>query len=890
MRHVQFSGRHLVALALGLLIVPALVLAASMGGGSSSTRKLTSYPLNYSGNIESVVCGVSAGCPDFWIDFSQDPSGATITSNGGSAGISTHGTLTTNLLAYYSFDSDVTDGSGNGNNGAINGGVSIDSGQSLLGGNSALFDGSNGTYVSTSISNQQTWTVSVWVRHSSDAYRGYEDIVIGNAAGWDCVLANGYPQEYDAGTLTHGTQLTQETWHHVVWMSDNTGGGSRIVLDGNWAGSATSGSDSDITPIRIGGGTNGEGYQGHLDELGIWSRELTQTEVEDLYNSGSGLPYTGSVGGGTQYTLTKNGTPERVNDGTWPAGLDGSQGYAHTFDGSTDFWERSSEDGTFDPDGDFSVMCAFTHRDESNFASIISKCHSGETCGWVLWQSQDDLYVYIKDTGDDGDSIKVSNTLNANQLNIATFSYDYVADNTSELYLYLNNEATASDTEMPGPIADTARALNIGGYGNGSSHFDGLIHFCAFWDGDVLTEADHDRSHATFRGLCSDRGCDGNKVTVTSASPPMVMVAPPDSGTEPFLVPMPANTTQIGSPASGSGGLFGAQDVTNLIKRSVFETWDGAPGAGGCTTDCPTGWDCYCDPGDGSADTNKDTSRPEGLFSHSFVLTGNTSVSSITTEDCMTTGVGSDLYVGAWIKKSGGTSGSYVTVKRYTDGACSVGTSNLHVVSNQDVSTDWAYYGGVVETGDWATFNSYKIVLQEYGNGGLTTYFDAVYVGVADPGDSFCGADTDSSTACSNVVGETNPPLTTLAGTFGGTFRRTRIDFADYPVFLGSGTYLARVILNTDERVYCQYRDSGGYEQAVDGSAPHLVDTDYTFKCAFDGSSNSFVACSGGACGSAGANDNAALSIQTLYIGGLSGSNGFNTWVRDLVFERGYHP
>ena len=32
-------------------------------------------------------------------------------------------------------------------------------------------------------------------------------------------------------------------------------------------------------------------YNGILDEIGVWDRELTSTEVTELYNSGSGKQY-----------------------------------------------------------------------------------------------------------------------------------------------------------------------------------------------------------------------------------------------------------------------------------------------------------------------------------------------------------------------------------------------------------------------------------------------------------------------------------------------------------------------------------------------------------------------------------------------------------------------
>lgn len=47
--------------------------------------------------------------------------------------------------------------------------------------------------------------------------------------------------------------------------------------------------------VRIGtknnSGTDGSFYAGAIDEIGLWSKELSTTEITQLYNGGAGLPY-----------------------------------------------------------------------------------------------------------------------------------------------------------------------------------------------------------------------------------------------------------------------------------------------------------------------------------------------------------------------------------------------------------------------------------------------------------------------------------------------------------------------------------------------------------------------------------------------------------------------
>lgn len=40
--------------------------------------------------------------------------------------------------------------------------------------------------------------------------------------------------------------------------------------------------------IKYGGGTATWAYNGYMDEVGIWSKVLSSTEISDLYNGGNG--------------------------------------------------------------------------------------------------------------------------------------------------------------------------------------------------------------------------------------------------------------------------------------------------------------------------------------------------------------------------------------------------------------------------------------------------------------------------------------------------------------------------------------------------------------------------------------------------------------------------
>lgn len=49
--------------------------------------------------------------------------------------------------------------------------------------------------------------------------------------------------------------------------------------------------DSNTDPFQIGGRNGSNFYDGIIDEVGVWSRALTQSEITALYNGGAGLAY-----------------------------------------------------------------------------------------------------------------------------------------------------------------------------------------------------------------------------------------------------------------------------------------------------------------------------------------------------------------------------------------------------------------------------------------------------------------------------------------------------------------------------------------------------------------------------------------------------------------------
>lgn len=107
-----------------------------------------------------------------------------------------------------------------------------------------------------------------------------------------------YSQGGAGGFATTGgtPALTTGTWYYVVARYDQPGATFKVMV--NNANQATAanigGIDSSTAPFRIGASSYSgfENYvDGVIDEVGFWKQYLTDQNCTDLYNGGSGLPY-----------------------------------------------------------------------------------------------------------------------------------------------------------------------------------------------------------------------------------------------------------------------------------------------------------------------------------------------------------------------------------------------------------------------------------------------------------------------------------------------------------------------------------------------------------------------------------------------------------------------
>ena len=204
------------------------------------------------------------------------------------------------------------------------------------------FDGSN-DYVTMGnvlpFERDEAFSISAWVYLTSTSTSTYFAITgkyqnSGNYSGYQLYAYNNKLHFILRGNSSmvgnSDTNLTANTWHHVVGTYDgsDTSSGIKTYINGSLDVLSQAGSTGTSilsnTPYNIGSRAGGSlPFQGNIDDVSVYSTELSSSDVTDIYNSGhpkdeserSGLVGYWKMGDGDTYpTLTDNST--NSNDGT----------------------------------------------------------------------------------------------------------------------------------------------------------------------------------------------------------------------------------------------------------------------------------------------------------------------------------------------------------------------------------------------------------------------------------------------------------------------------------------------------------------------------------------------------------------------------------------------
>jgi hypothetical protein len=143
------------------------------------------------------------------------------------------------------------------------------------------------------ISGNQDITVSFWAKRTGT---GKGLFSLGSSANGDSTyLFIGQDiASYGGGAfdLSLSIMSSTNTWYHIILMTD-TSGNLTVWQNGAFSAGKINTPTSFIFDKMQLGFTEGMGYymDGYMDEVGVWNRTLTTSEITQLYNSGNGLSY-----------------------------------------------------------------------------------------------------------------------------------------------------------------------------------------------------------------------------------------------------------------------------------------------------------------------------------------------------------------------------------------------------------------------------------------------------------------------------------------------------------------------------------------------------------------------------------------------------------------------
>lgn len=176
-------------------------------------------------------------------------------------------------------------------------------------------------------------------------------------------------------------------------------------------------------------------FNGNIDEVGIWNRSLSASEINDLYNGGSGLPYLNNIG--INLDSPTNNKRFYNNNITFNATISAGVGVlvnASLWDNSTGVWKRNQ---TQTRTGISNVTTFYNRLPNQQILWTIEVCSSGAACAFGENRTVDVNSNYVDVT---------STSYNTTSYETAQETFIIAGDNLQNAILVYNGTSYATTT------------------------------------------------------------------------------------------------------------------------------------------------------------------------------------------------------------------------------------------------------------------------------------------------------------------------------------------------------------------------------------------------------------------------------------------------------------
>lgn len=197
--------------------------------------------------------------------------------------------LTDGCVAYYKMEGNSNDSAGSHN--GTDTSISYSSGDGKIGQGAGA---TNGLITNSSSDfNMNPASLSCWVK-SSNFGASYRVLVKGGDI-YSLFAKDNVLISYDWGAATDrstGVNIADGNWHFIaVTFNSGVTNGSKIYIDGSLSLTFTCTASSYIALKMFSDGVGSQNASGSIDEVGVWGRILSATDITNLYNGGAGFQY-----------------------------------------------------------------------------------------------------------------------------------------------------------------------------------------------------------------------------------------------------------------------------------------------------------------------------------------------------------------------------------------------------------------------------------------------------------------------------------------------------------------------------------------------------------------------------------------------------------------------